>query len=278
MPAHIITLEQYGALLSSFREAPGHLARACKAAGVSAVTAKRYWTTGHPEAPDERAQAICEVIAREQVEARARMQALDDKANALAIELESRRRADAQAKAMGDATDTRVAEAQLIRMARGSTMAVLASVTNISKGVAKVAVRVAKSLEAVAQDPAPMDMGQVSNTVRTLTAMASALRQVNDAGRQVMEMERLLLGEPTSITAHMHLSDVTMDEAERRLAAGQRALDRAKARGLVVEGKVAPHSAALSPGTPGTASASPSPARTSNEGDVGAPLLGVPLH
>lgn len=240
MPAHIISLEQHTKLLESFREHPGRLGAAARKAGISHITAKKYWEKGNPDAPDIRAKPISQIITEEQEASRARMYDLQKQVDTLAAELEAKRRAENQAKAQLDATDTRVQEAQVIRMARGATQGLLVTLTNLSKGAAKVGVRIAKNLDRLANDPADMSRGEIVDMVRTVQTLTSALRQANDAGRQAMEMERLLLGEPTAITQHNHIVEVTVDEAERRIQAGLRALARAKDKGLIVDGKVLP--------------------------------------
>lgn len=240
-------------LLESYRERPGRHDPAAERAGVNWRTAKRYWDTGRPDAPDIRAKPISVVLLEEQEAARARMTELQKQVDTLAVELEAKRRQEQQAKAVADATDTRVQEAQVIRMARGATQGLLVTLTNLSKGAAKVGVRVAKNLERIANDPTDMKNGELVDMVRTIGALTTALRQANDAGRQAMEMERMLLGEPTAIIQHQHLVEVTVDEAERRIQAGLRALERAKSKGLIVDGKVLPGPGALPTSAPPSA-------------------------
>jgi hypothetical protein len=236
-------------LVEAYRARPGRYGPAAKAAGVNERTAKRYWETGFPAAPDIRAKPIAAVIAEEQEFARSRMVELQRSVDTLVAELEAKRRQEVQAKAQLDVSDTRVQEAQLIRMARGATTGLLVTLTNLSKSAARVGVRVAKNLDRLANDPADMSRGEMVDMVRTVQALTGALRSANDAGRQAMDMERMLLGEPTSIVAHVHLTDVTVEEAERRIQAGMRALQRAKEKGLVVEGKIIAGPGALSAGS-----------------------------
>lgn len=248
MPAHIISLEQHQRLVEAFRTQPGRFLPAAKAAGISPFTAKRYWLQGHPDAPDQRAKPISQLLDEERLAARARMVELEKQVDTLAVELEAKRRQEQSKLAQKDATDTRVQEAQMIRMARGAASGLLVTLTNLSKGAAQVGVRVAKNLNRIANDPADMSQDQLVEMVRTIGALTTALRQANDASRQAMEMERLLLGEPTAIIGHAHLTEVSVDEAERRIQAGLRALQRAKDRGLVVDGHIVPGPGGLSQG------------------------------
>ena len=179
------------------------------------------------------------------------MATLEAQAQSLTAELEARRRADVQAKAASDATDTRVQEAQVIRVQRGATQALAVSLTQMGKGMVKLSQRMQKSLEAMANDSTPLTLPEMERVSRLLSTMATAGRQIGDTSRQVMEMERMWLGEPTSHTAVTHTLEVSFDEAERRLAAGQRAIERAKAKGLLVDGEIVDPDIGLPAGTLG---------------------------
>jgi hypothetical protein len=247
MPAPILSLARYMSLLEAYRIRPGAYRHAAKQTGVAEPTARRYWLFGHPDAPDIRKRPIQDVLKEEQETARARLVELQDKTEQLQLEIEAQRRAAASAAALKDSTDTRVAEAQLIRLARGATTGVLVSLTGLTKGLSSLSKRVAVSLEELGKltDAAgnalpSLSLGEMDRAVTLVRDVTSAIRAANEAGKQAMEMERLLLGEPTSHVQHHHLVEVTVDEAERRMAAGQRALERAKARGFIVEGRVLP--------------------------------------
>lgn len=252
MPAPILSLEQHAKLIEGYRARPGVHNPAARYAGVNQRTAQKYWEIGAPDAPDIRSKPISLILQEEQEAARARLQELEQEVQRQAVELEAQRRAQQSALAQKDATDARVQEAQMIRMARGAATGLLVTLTGLSKGAAKVGTRIAKSLEAYAADPATMSKGDMVDMTRLVGQLTTALRQANDAGRQAMEMERLLLGEPSAIVAHVHLQEVSVDEAERRINAGLRALERAKARGHVVDGKVVTHPSAHTTALPNT--------------------------
>jgi len=251
MPAHNLTLEEHAQLVEGFRKAPGNASAAARHAGVGRDTAARYWRKGAAGCPDIRAKPIETIIAEEQELARARLLELEKETVRLAQELEAKRRMEVSAAAQKDATDARVAEGQIVRMARGAATALLANLTTIAKGSAKIGQKVGRQLETMANNPADLKHGELVDMVRIVGTLTTALRQANDAAKQAMEMERLLLGEPSAFVQHNHhLVDVSVDEAERRLQAGLRAMERAKSLGLVVDGKILPHHAALSAGAP----------------------------
>jgi len=220
-----------------FRARPGAFTAAAKAAGVSPATAKKAWETGYPNDPEPR-RPIKDLLAEEQEAARARMVDLERQTEALTAELEAKRQAEAKAKALEDANSSRVKEAQMVRGARAGAQALIATIGGVSGGVAQLAVKVGKALQTLAQSPDPLTMKDMTELTRVISTLASAMRQATDAAKSTMEMERLLLGEPTAIVGHVHLTDVTLDEAEKRMGAAMKALERAKRMGVVVEGRV----------------------------------------
>lgn len=231
MASHVIPEEVYQKLVEGFRISPGNYAGAAQFAGVNPRTAKAYWENGLPQ---KGRPPIAESIRLEQEHARARLQELQLETERLAAEIEARRRADDKSKALEDVNQSRVQEAQMIRMARGAATGLLVTLTSLSKGAARIGGKVQKGLEEMAQDPKPLSPGEMVNLTRLVQNLTGSLRQANDAAARAMEMERLLLGEPTSIIGHMHLADATQEEAERRINAALKALERAKARGITL--------------------------------------------
>ena len=65
-----------------------------------------------------------------------------------------------------------------------------------------------------------------------LGRLTTALRQSNDAAQKALEMERLLLGEPTQILGVAHMDAITIVEAEEKLEAASRALSTIKGEGV----------------------------------------------
>lgn len=227
-----ITSVQYQALLTAFRDYPGNIARASRASGVDRRTAKRGWEQGW--AVDGRRVPIREIVAEEQAHARARVKELEDQVGRQTAEAEAHRRITTVSKALEDVTASRVQEAQMIRLARGATIGLFAGVATLTRAVPKIAVRVQQGLEALAASNEPVTTTEMLNLTRLTSQLIVAVRQLAESGQRVMEMDRLLLGEPTSITRTEH-TEITMEEAAERIEAGRRALEYARREGIIVD-------------------------------------------
>ena len=124
----------------------------------------------------------------------------------------------------------------MIRFARGATMGLLVTLTNLSKGAARVGEGVKGALEKIGAQP-EISARDAGHLVKLINTLATSLRQANDAAQRAMEMERLLLGEPTSIVGLAHLEGITtLDEAERRIRAAMDAVIHARQDGIKLEG------------------------------------------
>jgi len=153
---------------------------------------------------------------------------MQEQAERTAVELDALRKADEKRKAVDDVTESRLQEGQMIRMSRSAATNLLLTLTNLTKGTTRIGERIQVALEAMGNDPTPPSQPEIISMTRLVYSLTMALRQANEAAARAMEMERLLLGEPSKIIGVAHLEDVTVDEAERRIAAANRALARAK--------------------------------------------------
>lgn len=258
-----ITREVAEAILESFRAAPGNAQGAAKHAGCDRRTTKKAWEFGLRSCPDPRYHVpFQQIIQQEQLETRARMVEDEAIARQRSLEAEAQRQQNVRTKAIEDVTNTRAAEGTLVRMARTTTGLTLQALAQTGAGVAKVSQLVRMALEAlvvrgdagvvcVVNDPIAyqkerstggdghqhlraMGLAEAKGYTKTLATFATALRQVNDAAQKALEMERLLLGEPTQIIGHRHLETMTMDEAEKHVEAASRAFKRLKDKGVTV--------------------------------------------
>jgi DNA-binding transcriptional regulator YdaS (Cro superfamily) len=232
MKNRVFTDERAEALLAAFRRAPGVAAAAARAAGCDPRTASKAWNVGlkthaissHYHRP------FSEILAEEQEEIRARLIREEREAERLAVEAEVRRKGVVREEAVGDLTEERKQEAQLVRQARGSAILLLNSVTQTAAGLNKLAAKVKIALEEAAQGEVTMKEAQ--QIVSLMGKLTTCLRQSNDAGQRAMEMSRLLLGEPTKIIGHAHLEGISIDDARQRIAAAARALKMAEQAGF----------------------------------------------
>lgn len=251
-------------LLESFRLVPSNGTAAARHAGCNPKTALKAWRKGlHVVGFVRYKRPFKDIIAEEQLEARARMQEEKEQVRVRSLEAEVTRLRSSREKAIKDITDTRIAEGALVRAARTTTGQALGALAQTGAGVAKVSQLVRKALEqlvvtgpmnvvCVVTDPVqyamniedglpgaeylrPMTVVEAKGYSQTLAQFATALRQVNDAAQKALEMERLLLGEPTSIIAHKHLDGMTTAEAEQHVQAAVKALARFKEKGALLE-------------------------------------------
>lgn len=237
-----ITREFYEALLQAFREQPGNIRAAAAKAGCDARLAKKAWELGIAwaiEATGAR-KPIKDTIAEEQTIARARLEEQEAAKRQLTIEQEAQRLADLKQKASADATDSRVQEGKVVRMARGSAANLLVTLTNMTMGVAKLGPQIKATLERFTTidpdtgNPRDMSLSDCRQMIQLLNGLTNMLRSANDAARSAMEMERLLLGEPGAYVGVVNYDAMTLEEAERRVLHAQRAFARARELGVII--------------------------------------------
>lgn len=228
-----LTREYLEALLEGFRQAPGNATRAARHAGCAVTTAGRAWKNGVKRAPwPEFHEPFRDIVAREQVEARARMVTAAEASTRLAAKEEAVRKQNVRTGAIKDLTDERVHESQLVRMSRDACILMLNNVTNIAAGAAALGNKVRASLKAHGEGPEALTIKEAKDVVVLTGRLSTALRQCNDAAQKSLEMTRLLLGEPTQILGVQHLENVDIDEAKRRIAAAQRAVQTVEQAGV----------------------------------------------
>jgi hypothetical protein len=140
--------------------------------------------------------------------------------------------------AQRDAAQTRIAEAQMVRLGRASVTALLANTTKLATAAVQVGDAVAESIRhhgvAVGADgkPRPHTMPEVRALVGTLAKVGQLVKQLTEAAQSTIESERLACGEPTQILGFKRMEDITQEEAEHRMQAAMRALKRAQEQGL----------------------------------------------
>jgi len=222
-----ITPEFYNELLAAYRQHPGVFARAARLVGCDTRTAKKAWAEGWP---DKGLDPIQEVVEDEQAAARARLKeqrAAELAEQQRAAEREQERRDMA---AVDDAIAARAEEAQTVRAARHNSMALLITTQRMLRAGAKLADRIENEVAEQTIKPA--------NAIALFQAMASTARQANETARLALSMERQLLGDPDKVVEHRHTMRV--ENPEREIEAAGRALERARKRGLVVDGTAEP--------------------------------------
>jgi len=237
-----ITRDMWDALVAQARQTPGMYKIMARAAGLTERTVKLAWTLGFTYGPKEFRRPIKDIIAEEQQIARARLQEQEQETMRQAAEAEARRRTEIAEKDRKDRTESRVQEGTMVRAARGNLLALYAMSAPIASKLAQLGKNVAASLEAYTGlgpdgKPKQMTLAEISMVTRLWNTYTMGQRQLNEAAARSMEMERLLLGQPQHIVG-VQLESLTMVEAQRRVSLAASALDRLRARGMVIDATV----------------------------------------
>jgi len=213
-----ITQEIYDALIEGWRLNQENAAAAGRYAGADYRTAQKAYDEGWPRRGWE---PIRLVIERDMQKARAAMLA-EAAAKAAA---EEKQRDDAAKQA----AQSRAQEGQMVNLSKGTALQALSTSAQLAAGARALAGLVSKRLQAEAQvpdgDPKQMTAGQGTYL---LHRVADTMMKINGLAHEAMVMERLHLGEPGQIMAMKSHTEMTMEEAEMRIAAASQALEQAK--------------------------------------------------
>lgn len=204
-----ITVEQWDLLLESFREEPGGISKASRAAGVSRPTARKAWNEGLPYLKRE---PIKSIVGEEQVAARAGVtDAVKAAAQEQTAEQAERSYREAE-KARQDVIRARRQEGEMVRAQRGNLVALIGVTGTLLRGSIKQARDLENAL-ASGKDPATGKKLTVREKVSIMWQINRIVRQTAEASADVIKMERLLLGEPTEIVGTMNMGDMTEEQA-----------------------------------------------------------------
>lgn len=236
---------------------PGQFAPAARIAGVSPKTAEKAWRRGWP---GQGLAPIETIIAEEQRAARA----LIEQQRKAALAKEQLEKENARK----DAELALQQEGQMVRLGRAATLQLTANTAVLAQQVGKMrealeqrfALELQKmqlwtEYEASLLTPNPKPKPVLDKPALHLDHLLHLLNRtgdytgkVLDNARKVMEMERLILGEPTNIIGLANASsqasrEISLEEADIRREAANRAIDGAKAAGgltVIPGGKVLP--------------------------------------
>lgn len=237
----IATVELHAALLDVFRtlqeNATGPLtggyAAAAKVAKCDARTAKRAFVKGWELYGLD---AIRDIITAEQSAARAAIEGELSEAAEATVAVEAKEKAAARR----DAIKARAEEGKLVRAARGNVVVLLEScrdllsayrklAPNVRKLVEKINIKIDAALDADEGSPEEM-LDLVERVAAVLWRLSTSSRASTAAGMQALQMERLLLGQPTEIIGVTDLDSMNEDEAIRELEEAAATASRMKAR------------------------------------------------
>ena len=227
----------YDSMVDYFMDHEGNVNGCHAATGFDRRTVKRGWELGFGWTADENCKRpIREVVAERKIAMRARLAELEMEQSRRTMEEEVKRQSEQKQKALIDATDSKVQEAQQIRIARAGYTNVLAQLVKVSGAVGKTTDKVKDYIERFATKSDDLTAGEVKWLIDMYSKLAANLKAATDGAEQVMQMERLLLGEPNQIVAvKAYGEDVSLEEVERRLEAARVIMERQRARVIDAE-------------------------------------------
>lgn len=239
-PLSSIPMEVYARAREAF-VMTGNVKEVAKASGLGWQSAQRLIDVGDPlsHLPSLRDAARVAAIAVSKELAASEKASAKETAHVLASRLEARAKAarkarDHEAKVLGDATKSRADEVRLVRANRMSAM-VLAQV---NADLLQVSSKLANSL---LEDVDKITKRSPMERMTILRTIAGVVHKTAQASQVAVNMERLLMGEPTAILGRSDGSpnpstdDMTPEEAEQWLALANRAFERRARRSTVVD-------------------------------------------
>jgi hypothetical protein len=226
-----ITNDIYNAVLDAFREHPGNYSAAQKLAkadprtegSIAYATMRKAWNIGWPE---QEKKSIKAALASEALAARRLLeeQKKVTEQDALAALVSDEALIAEQAR--NDAITARVGETKLVRAARENAIELLTNSKELLQGFGNLAPKVTKYLENLEIN----DDEDVKLAAQLLWRLATSSRAATAAGMQVLQMERLLLGQPTEIIGVKDVEGISEKDALVELEEAAKAADRVRKR------------------------------------------------
>ena len=231
MTTNAISEETYNALVAAFRGAPGRHSAVARAVGVSVSTATRYWH----EVVGER-RPIREIvdagrdIARAQLERDRLVAEAQIKAAQALVRAEGKPLMKEIAReALNDRERTAIDEGRMSRAARSNVILHLEHTGELLEAAADMRDTLARRMRADAEKQ-PLDV-----LARTIQAIGHMAKQAVEAAKTAAELERLILGEPTSRVAISFESPAMATREIAEAMAAARAAGYIMADGTVVD-------------------------------------------
>lgn len=207
------TKELYDALVRGYRDAPGNASHAARIAGCDRRAAQHAYEAGWPKRPW--AIPIKDFLAREREVVRAERHKALEQAREQETELRE--------QAHKDAINAQKQEAAGSQQARANSLAL----ANVIGQIAVACIPLSKRVAAAIRDDMKMSP---QSALKLFSSMAYVVRQGNESLRLALEIERLRVGEPTSILK-LQAEDMTTDDVADSLSHLHRTLQRAVDRG-----------------------------------------------
>lgn len=232
-----ITPDFYASLVEAYREKPGNASGVAKLVRLdprskgtcSRQTARKAWVSGWP---DLEFAPIREVLEKEKLAARVALELEGPSGAIVAVAVSDDALAREQARI--DAIRARTEEGKLVRIARSNVLELLTSSNELLAGYRKLAPKIKVLLEQMDAEA----LG-VEESARLLWRIAISARASTEAGLKVLQMERLLLGQPMEIIGVRDMDDMSetdvLEELEETAAMAARIRERRERRGPRLE-------------------------------------------
>jgi hypothetical protein len=233
-----ITPAFYQSLVDTFREYPGNVYKVAnevkkdpRSEGTCGwKTADKAWKVGWPAL---QFKPIKDVLHLEELSARRQLEKERQKTEEEILAALTSDEAVMREKAREDAIVARVAETRLVREARQNAIELLSNSKELLRGFGKFAPRVVTYLQSMKIESDE----DVERAARVLWRIATSARSATEAGMKVLQMERLLLGQPTEIIGVKDVSDMSDTDALNELEEAARAAERVRERRKRFEAK-----------------------------------------
>ncbi len=214
------TQELYDSLVEAFRQSPGKCWSVGRSVGVRHETAKRAWEKGWNK---KEWPPIKVYLQEEQEKIRAAREDMQRQARIAADQTRE--------KAREDAIKAQAQEAAGAQLARTNSIALASVVGQLAVASMKLAKKVATTIEDPTYQITPRE------AMRLYKDMAYVIQHGNDALLTALEIERLRVGEPTSIL-QIQAGEGTPEETAAQLGSLSRTLERAARlanKGVMIE-------------------------------------------
>ena len=225
----IINRAKFSQMVEAYREIPGDAQYCAKQAGVSRPTAVKAWEEGWPHRGWPPIRTILEeekILARA---TRAATQAMvwEQPLPELQEKIQSGFAAEvAERMAKDDAIAVRAREGEMVNLSRENTIALMQTTSKLIQGAFEKAGELMVTIKA---DDCPMTGSEV---VKLVTNVAYLTKTAAEAAKMTMEMERLLMGQPTEIVG-LDVRNMSLEDAARTIQLSMQAYERIRARGLL---------------------------------------------
>lgn len=234
-----VSAEVYARARAAYLE-HGSIVAVAEAAGIGRDLAARLIDSGEPRLslPSLRdcARVVAAQVSKEmsRAETASGVQAASGVAKSLEVRAAAARRArEHESVVLGDAVKSREAEVRLVRANRMSALVLAGVNADLLKVSSRLAESLLRDVEVLVKKDARERMG-------ILRTVAGVVHRTAQASQVAVNMERLLMGEPTAILGRADgtspsTGDMTPEEAEQWLALANRAFARRAARRTTID-------------------------------------------